>query len=457
MSSNGAPRGILMSGTGTNARLRVGASSSGTCTNANTSGCSGGTIQGSAGADDSSATPAGTGIVLNDSDNASLTRMRIAGSSNYGIRGNAVQGFTLADSVIHGTHGTNGATPFNDSAVLFDGLTGTASVSNTHLSGGVHDNFTVNNSSGVLNRITFSSVNVGANGNGGNDAIQLEGVGSSTMNATVQNSTFTAAAGDLFQFIADGSGGGDLDFTSNTLSNNHPAISTGGGGVSIFGGAGGGAVDVDFTGSNTFRDAVGHAALFVKTQGPGDMNVTVNNAQVGVAGVTNSGSLEGDGMKFQHAGGGSAADMTVTVANSQLRQYNNQGIHMQTGAGLQEGGTFNATVSANLVADPGANPAITNVFQGIHLNNGVTSGDNFSSCVHIAGNTANGSGRNGGTDIRVRQRQSTTVRLPGYTGGNTDTTAVNAFLSGQNSGASVSSLAAGAPGGGFVGGSSCPQ
>jgi hypothetical protein len=47
-----------------------------------------------------------------------------------------------------------------------------------------------------------------------------------------KNSAITTASGDLFQYIGDGTGdgtgGGDLDFTGNTLTNNEPSINTGG-------------------------------------------------------------------------------------------------------------------------------------------------------------------------------------------------------------------------------------
>ena len=67
-----------------------------------------------------------------------------------------------------------------------------------------------------------------------------------------------------------------------------------------------------------------------------------------------------------------------------------------------------------------------------------------------------GSGANGGTDFRIRQRMSTTVRLPGYGGAATDTAAVVSFIQGRNTGAETGSATAQSPpGGGFVGGAAC--
>ncbi|MBJ7358040.1 Ig-like domain-containing protein [Nocardioides sp.] len=438
IAANGAPTGILLSNTGTNPSLTV-TGTGGTCTNANTTGCTGGEIRNGAGGDSTSATPDGTGIVLNNTIAPSFTRMHLHDHANYAIRGSGVSGFTLANSVINGTNGTSDVT--NDSSVYFNNaagtaLAGSASVSNTHIQGGLEDNFRVSQTSGTLNRLTFDTVTIGANSTAlGNDGISIEGLGTSTMNVTVQGSALTSARGDLFQMTADGSGGGDLDFTGNALSNNHPSIGTGGGGVSLFGGAAAGATfDVTMSGSNTFRDAVGHAILMVKSQGSGSMTGSVNGITVGqdTAG-DNSGSLEGSGIKLQHAGGGGTASVDIT--NSTFREFNNLGIEIQSGAGVVSSGTLSTNVTGNTVTDPGSNPSVTG-FQGIALNSGVTPSDTFSSCLHLKGNTVAGAGSTdtGADDIRVRARQSTTVTIPGYAGGLTDTAAIAAFLAGQNDG-----------------------
>ena len=62
----------------------------------------------------------------------------------------------------------------------------------------------------------------------------------------------------------------------------------------------------------------------------------------------------------------------------------------------------------------------------------------------------------GYNDFRLRQRNSSTVRLPGYAGANTDTAAVVTFIQGRNTPtASGSATVAVPPGGGFTGGISC--
>ena len=462
ISANGAENGILLSNTGATAGLTV-TGDGGTCTNADPSGCSGGVIQNAAGADDSTATPVGTGIVLNSTAGVSLTRMHIHDHSNYGIRATGVSNFTLANSVINGTNGgataASAGSPFNDSSVYFTNLTGSASVSNTHISGGFSNNVKLVNSAGTLDRLTFSSVTIGANSTAeGNDGIGIEGQGASTVKVTVQNSTFTSARGDLFAMAHVGSGTADLVFSGNALSNNHPAIATGGGGVTLVNGSTS-AFTMSLTNS-TFRDAVGHAVLIVKDVGTGSQSVTFSGNTIGVAGVVNSGSLEGSDLKIQQAGGGT---QTVRVSNNLFHQYNNDAVLLQTGAGAAAGGTLNATVTGNTVSNAGNNPLVALPVQGINLNGGVTPGDTFTICAQIGGaaalqnNLAGAAGPFGGGDYRLRQRQSTTVQLPGYAGGATNTAAVVAFVNANNivSGSGTATVNS-PPGGGFVGVASCP-
>ena len=120
-----------------------------------------------------------------------------------------------------------------------------------------------------------------------------------------------------------------------------------------------------------------------------------------------------------------------------------------------------ATVTANTIANPG-----TFASNGILAQAGSVTGDQGLMCLDIGGadalaNSLAGSGANGGTDFRVRQRIETTVRLPGYVGANNNNAAVVAFIQGRNTGAETGSatnnVSGVPPGGGFVGGAACPQ
>jgi hypothetical protein len=277
-------------------------------------------------------------------------------------------------------------------------------------------------------------VTIGANSTTfGNQGITIEGLGTSTMNATVQNSAMTASRSSHFQFKADGTGGGDLDYLDNDVSQNHPAVGTGGGAVLFQGGAQGGTVDInvnsDGDGTNTFRGATGPAVIFEKSiGGAATFNATINNADIGLAGTANSGSTEGSGLRAEHEGGGT---MNMTVTGNEVYQYNNFGMDFQAGDGIATGGNFNLNVTGNTVANPGN--ALPGNFQGIRLNNGASGAtENFQTCYRMTGNVASNSGRGTGSDLRALSRGAGTVRLPGYGGSATDDTAVANFMLANN-------------------------
>jgi hypothetical protein len=439
-----AGNGIALNTTGASGGLKVsGTGSAG----------SGGTIQHKTGADGSTA--GGIGIYLNSTSSVSLKFMQLNDFDNYGIYGSSVNGLTMDNVVTSGTIGTSD--PLDEGSVIFDGLTGSATVTNSNFGGGsVEDTFRVRNASGTLNRITMTS-DTFASLNPIGDALKFETSSTAVINATVQNGFFTSAAGDLFNFLVNGTGDDDLVFSGNALTNNNPAIATGGGGVTVSGnGSAGGNLTFDIH-NNSMRDSDGHAILIVKSTGPATFSGTFDSNTIGVAAVADSGSLAGSGIKVQNAGAGA---VTIAITNNIIRQYNNFGIELLTGGGATpQSGNLNATVTGNTVANPGTGGLPMN---GIHLNGGTVPGDTYTICTNIGGagglaNSVSGSGANGGTDIRVRQRQSTTVRLPTYGGAATDTTAVQTFLSGRNGGASLLASVNSPPGGGFIGtGTTCP-
>ena len=85
---------------------------------------------------------------------------------------------------------------------------------------------------------------------------------------------------------------------------------------------------------------------------------------------------------------------------------------------FNDGAVNNVTVTNNNANTPGTN---NTDFNGFHLNSGtVAATDDFTSCLELANNNFTGAGQgvnapNNG-DVRLRQRQGTTVRLPGYSG-----------------------------------------
>jgi hypothetical protein len=477
ISGNGANAGILLNNTGSNNALTV-AGNSGTCTAADQSGCSGGTIQNTSGSDDSGTTPVGTAVVLNNTKGVSLTREHITNNSNYGIRGDSVTGgFSLNNSVVDGTEGTeapaSAGSPFNESAVRFTELTGSSNnISSSAISGGATDNVGVINSAGTLNRLTIQSDTFGNNSNTqGNRAIDVVGTGTATTNVTVDSSTFTASRSHDFGLDNTGAGA-DVVFTNNTMSNSRPATGPNAqagatGNVKITSGASS-AVTLNVS-NNNMTGADGNAMLFVHDVGGGSLAGTVNNNQIGTAGTANSGSIEGDGIQLNETGGTAGSSTSLAITNNQIRQYNNFGIELASGSSgfAGETGNISATVTGNTISNPGNNASISSIFQGIQLNTATVDGQSFQWCLNLKGNSIVGSGRNGGTDFRLRQRFDTSVRIPGYGGTAFDTAAITAFEQNQNdgnpnspaaepptpTGASLTDAPSG--GSGFTGGAAC--
>ncbi|MEO5914482.1 MAG: Ig-like domain-containing protein [Luteolibacter sp.] len=413
----------------------------------------GGTLQHKTGADGGNT---GIGIYLNNVASVSLSRMQLNDFDNFAIRGITVGGFSMNNCTISSNaagnswNGSNAAGGFNEGSVSFSNLTGAATISNSSISGGFSDNFRVVNTTGTLNRLTFDAVTIGANSNGvavdgsqdqGNDGITIEPQSGAIINVTVQNSIFTSARGDLFQLNNIGTAASDLIFTGNTLSNNYTRIATGGGGVSVFTN-GTGNLTFNMSG-NTFRNAVGAAVLFVKSTGVATLAGTFSGNTIGVQGTANSGSSEGSALKIQSAGGGT---VTTLVTNNLIYQYNNFGIEMLTGGGATpQSGNFNSTITGNTISNPGTNPAAAAIAKnGIHLNGGTVPLDTFQIALDIGGagvlaNSLSNSGAPndaaaGGEDIRLRQRQDTTVRLRGYTSTPADNAAVQTYAIGRNGG-----------------------
>ncbi|MGY4255183.1 putative thioesterase [Bradyrhizobium sp. USDA 4516] len=429
-SSGGSNNGIILSNTGTaagNGGLHI--------TGDGSTAGSGGTIANKTGADGS--TTQGSGVYLNNTKDVQLSYLAMHDFQNYGIVGTSVTGFTLGNTTVTGTNGTN-VGGIGEGDVYFTGLSGTASVTNSTFTGAALDAFHVFNNSGqTLNRITITGSTFATNsaaGNSSGDALVFQAT-DGTFNATVQNSTFTSARGDLFQLDLHGGVNSDLVLNGNSFSNNNQNIVSGGGGITISSGGTGDHANLTFNiANNTMRDALGTALGISTGSGASSFNGTIDSNTIGVAGVANSGSAQGSDIGFVTMGG---ANSSVTITNNHLYQYNNDGIELQTGDAANGGNALlTAIVMGNTVSNPGAFGA-----HGFELNAGTVAGDAQSVSLTLGGTGAQenqflGSGATG-TDIRLRDRFATTVGLhagdgSSYGGGATDTAAISSYVLAHN-------------------------
>ncbi len=442
--SSAAPTGIILDNTGSTGSLIVsGTGSAG----------SGGTISNKTGSD--GATTTGCGIYLNSTKNVSLTRMQLNDFQNFAIRGTNVNGFTLANCVINGSNGNNDSA--DEGSISLAELTGSASFTSDNISGGWEDNVRFLNTTGTLDRATFTSVTFGANSSGfGNTAMNIQLNGTGILNLTVQNSFFTASRSTQFQYLLNGAAAptGDLVFTGNTMSNSETQIS-GAGAIFVTSGGGGNPTLTYNISNNTIRDASGNAVNVTKGSGTGNYSGTLNMNTIGVSGIPGSGSAQGSGLTIFHIGGGTH---TTHITNNTIKGVaGNDGIYFQIGDNSSGGiGSLQATVTGNSVKQLSGF-----ALHGFDLNCGTTAGDNYFLCLNLSSNDFAGAGivANGGFDVDLRQRFLTTVRLPGYMGANNSNSAVNAFVVANNTtngtAAVTISNSVSSGGGGYVNGAAC--
>jgi hypothetical protein len=149
--NGGSDTGVILDQTG------LGVQNGGlTVTGAGTAG-SGGRIAQKTGPDGS--TSEGVGLYLNSTKAPSLNRLQLDNFSNAAIIGRNVAGFTLADSIIEGTVGST--VGINEGPLVFglpnpggvNGATGTVTLTNSAITGGVEDNAVFYNQTGTVNLV----------------------------------------------------------------------------------------------------------------------------------------------------------------------------------------------------------------------------------------------------------------------------------------------------------------
>jgi VCBS repeat-containing protein len=436
ISSNGANPGIELTSTGTTGGLMVtGTGSAG----------SGGTIQKSA----------GNGITLSSTSSPSFTDMVIENNAADGINGSQVSGFTLAGSTVSGNGTQANVSGENNDGLDFspngtgspDGLTGTATISGSTITGSADNNAIISDSSGTLSLTVTGSTFSSNNSTTGNDGLHIDANGSTNATVSVTGSTFTNNFGDHFQFSTDSASTGtnSVTFSNNTLNTTATGVLGGGLVISPFGNS---KTSITVDGNNIQKSVF--TGIAIDEDGTsGTLSGTVNGNTIGTAATSNSGSEGNDIGIFAE---GSVTE-TLAVTNNDLFQYANEaGISFLDREGSP---TMNLTITGNTIADPG-----TFGSWGLLGEAGAQTGDAGNVCAAISGNSMKGSAQagQGGADFELDQEFSSTIKLPGYTGGSQATSAVVTFVQGNNTGNGTPSgiATASGSGGGFTGGSSCP-
>lgn len=352
-------------------------------------------------------------IHLQTVTNATLDNLNLTTSAEQGINGHNVNGFTLSNSVLSGL----GNGPDED-GIHFYNMSGTCAITNTSITSSGDDNVNIQNNTnlaplssvGTIN-ISNSSFNTGVLGSG-----LLFGI-RGTFNTTINISSVTCDNNFSGGIVCDtfDTATSDLDVTTSTIINNNDALS-------ISDNNGNAKFDIHDNTALSPNDFVVISVLKAAFSTTGTLEGRIHNNPITVANSTTA-----DGIFVFNAGGGS---LNIGITNNTINYRGTQrAINLQTG---QDGaGAINATITGNTI-DMQLD-GTGNAVNGILVNSGVAdpSGAGSSVCVDIGGagalsNTFTHSlgGTLAGGDIRVRQRFSNPVRLPGYAGGATDTTAV---------------------------------
>jgi hypothetical protein len=393
----------------------------------------GGTISNKSGAD--SNTTQGIGVFLNNTTGITLRRMTINGTNqNYGIRGNSVSNITVQYSTINGTEGTS--VGLDEGSIIFDALTGTNTFTNLTVGGTIEDNFRVRNNTGTANDIivTGSSFTGGAN-----DNIGLEPSGTAVMTAHITNNTFTGAGGDHIQTTTSNTATLSVVITGNLYSGGFAGSLLQG--ITISGGNLGSAETVRFDVSNNGTVASplvgsvqGGAININEGQGGGNWQGRVSNNVIGNPAVASSGSAQSSGIRVENHS--TSGTLTATITNNTIRQWTN-GAAINTQAGDAGNATNTGVLNVTVTGNTATNPVVASTQHGFVANIGAGSGSGTAAnvaCVDARTNTLDGNVANGGAGVRVRQREVSTVRIPGYTGTIYDSTAVATLLQTNNPG-----------------------
>jgi large repetitive protein len=422
--------GIVLDTTGSSGGLTV--------TGSGTTAGSGGTVQHLTGTNGS--TTSGVGIYLNNTADVSLTDMQLNDLGNYAIFGTGVSNFTFASGTINGTNGAS--TPLAGASLAMDNLTGAATISNSTVVGGYHDDVRIANTSGTLKPLTVSGdafAETNSDGNG-NDAMLITAGGTGTeLDPTITGSHFTAAQADLLNIQSND--GATVTLTMNaaspnntTFSNNNAHEVTNNQDLLLTAGSANNNSTLNFdVENNTFSGSLGNDVAIGTASGSGTNDITgkFDNNAVGVSGAANFGSAQGSDLSIGTATGGPAhGTITVEANNNKLYQYNNDGIQLATDSTTAAFPTLNATTKNDTIAQPNT----TNALNGVDVEAGASTGSQSTICLNALGNTLTGSGvsANGGFDLFLSENMSDTIDLQGYTGTANNTSQIASFESGQN-------------------------
>ncbi|WP_183092703.1 beta strand repeat-containing protein [Nocardioides stalactiti] len=400
----------------------------GTCTHLDTSGCSGGTL-----------TDGAMGMELEDTLAPSLTRMWFHDQSFTAITAISPRGFSLAHSVLDGVLGTTADN--QQGGVRVYNASGTVSVRDTSILGGTHNGLFVSQTGTGPVATTIDDVvfGIGTSSPSGG-ALGLSNSASGPWTAQVTDSSFDSGA---MLMLDGGTGGADVEVTQNSFA----------GGFRLWDSATGSATSYEVS-DNSVTGSAGHGAYILDTGAAAQTGTFANNT---IDAQGPSAAIAGDGIRFTTSSVSTATTWAFT--SNQVRDYQGNGIHVESNGTSSR----DLTLTGNTIEGPATTASPPQYAVRMRWGTGA-GGDSLTACVNLSNNVvhlggdadgSSGSVVPGDTDLRISQEGATTVRLPGYTGGNTAIASVQSFLNANNSAGTTSLASVSGTGGGFVGGAGC--
>ena len=339
---------------------------------------SGGTITGTGASN--------AGITLTSVNDVSLGYLSIQSSGTDGILATSCQNFSLSRTNITDTTGTT-----SDEGIQFDNVTGTISISNCSVTSSPHNHLFLDNDSGTVSSLsitnsTFSNTLAGT----GNHGILVDANGTAVITTmAITNCTVSNNFSIGMQILSNGSASiNGCNISGNTITTNTLAADLSLSSAANF--------TYDFNNNPTIRNRTGNGSHGLNTfQGcpsSGTLQGKIRSNTIGQAGVKESGSAIGNGIRVNMNGAGTSQ---VEVTNNVIREApNGRGIEVIRRSGNTADPACNNTTGLHKITLTGNNifaptggtdqPGCPCPLAGIY----VESRDQKSLCAKISGNAA---------------------------------------------------------------------
>ena len=346
----------------------------------------------------------GDGVHLAGARDVSLSSMVIDGNSGSGIFGDDVDGFALADSVVTDNGDTQNGSEAN---LRFHEMLGTAQIIGSTISGAFEDNVRLTPASGVLASLTISDSAIGPSSpaTGGNGLAILAG-GSAVTTVVVTDTTFEGNRGSAVLSNQGGSAVHVLDITGNTFRDNGSAVTL----------QTSGSADLAFDVVENLEIVRSASNAIQLVAGAGSTEASTIRGTIAGNGIGNgtadSGSRDMFGVALDLRGD---QDAVIAVTGNTIRNTDFEGVWVSSadfGANPAQQGRLDLTLRDNGVGTPDDNSAFPLGFvRGVLVDARHTT----ALCLDMASNASAGVG--GGEHFRLRQRDTSTLRLERLTDG----------------------------------------